>query len=50
MELVPEYPLACHDIGAKRVRYQVPVVVDDQGGVLLHITLLNKVDESTTGR
>jgi hypothetical protein len=24
--------------------------VDDQGGVLCHITLLNKVDESTTGR
>jgi hypothetical protein len=48
MELVLEYPLAHHDIRARRVRYRVPGVVGDQGGVLLHSAPINKVDESTT--
>jgi hypothetical protein len=31
MELVPEYPLACHNITTRQARYQVLGVVGDHG-------------------
>jgi hypothetical protein len=50
MEFVSKYPLAHDDIGARQARYQVLGVVGDQDGVLLlHRVMPNRVGESTIG-